>query len=83
MKKMIFSVQDIQAEIHAVPYADGSWGFEVRYWLFGPKTATTYYLFQQTFPTKKKMMDFAVRAAQKHFRDNSADILGRLAKLAE
>lgn len=77
---MKFSVENITAQIEPVSYADGAWGFKVRYWLYGPTTATTYYQFQETFPTKAKMFSFARRAAKKHLRENAAEILRRLAK---
>lgn len=78
-----FSPADnIRIDISPLHYADGTWGFQIRYWLFGPSTATTYFQFNETFPTKQEMLKFAKRAAQKHFRQNSAEILGRLAKLA-
>lgn len=77
-----FSVQDIKVQIHTLSYADGSWGFELRYWLYGPRSATTYFLFRETFPTEQKMMQFARRAARRHFQQNCKTILRRLADLS-
>lgn len=74
---------NIRIDIHPLEYADQTWGFEIRYWLFGPKTATTYFQFKETFPTKEKMLGFARRAAQKHFQQNASKILGHLANLAD
>lgn len=74
-----FVVEGVKVQIRPVHYGDDSWGFELRYWIFRPTVATTYFQFRETFPTKDKMMEFARRAAPKHFRENYDAILKRLA----
>lgn len=80
---MSIAVGDIKAEVEPIHYADGSWGFRVRYWLFDPQAATTYYQFNETFPTKAEVLAFAERVAGDHFRKNCGEIMKRLAELSQ
>ncbi len=76
---MRFSIDEITVEIEE-RHPEGKWGFRVRYWVYDPEARTTYYEFQETFPTKEKMLRFAKPAALKHFQQNRTEIMQSLGR---